>query len=86
MLKLSRSNEFLSLQISYYARGMSAQCISLENVIHWTILKVEFPSGIPHFKSLNLPFIRFQQRCRSYFQLLRRVRNTRFLLNREVGL
>ena len=86
MLKLNRSSDPLRPQESYYAKGMSAQCISLENVIHWTILKIEFPSGKPDIRSLNKPFLRFQRKCRIYFWLLRRVRNIRNLLRRELGL
>lgn len=84
MLKLNRSNNPLKPQESYYAQGMSAQCISLENVIHWSILKIEFPSGNPVIKSLNWPFLVFQRKCKVYFRLLRRVRNIRNLLAREV--
>ena len=83
MLKLNKSSDPLKPQESYYAQGMSAQCISLENVIHWTILKIEFPLGSPETKSLNLGFIRFQRKVRYYLRLLRRVRNIRNLLRRE---
>lgn len=86
MLKLNRSSDPEKPQESYYAQGMSAQCISLENVIHWTIVKIEFRRGIPQMKSLNRGFLRFQQKCRAYFRLLRRVRSIRNLLRREVGL
>ena len=83
MLKINRSSNPLKPQESYYARGMSAQCISLKNVIHWTILKIEFPSGNPETKSLNKPFLRFQRKIKAYFCLLRRVRSLKFLLDRE---
>lgn len=86
MLKLNRSADPSKPQESYYAQGTWAQCISLENVIHWTILKIEFPSGIPETKSLNGPFLTFQRKVRSYFRLLRRVRNIRNLRRRELGL
>jgi hypothetical protein len=86
MLKLNTSSNPLKPRESYYAQGMSAQCISLENVIHWTILKIEFPFGSPKMKSLNKPFLVFQRKCRTYFRLLRRVRNIRYLLRRELGL
>ena len=85
MLKLNRSMDPLKPQESYYAQGMSAQCISLENVIHWSILKIEFPFGNPVTKSLNRPFLTFQRKVRTYFRLLRRVRNIRNLLRRETG-
>ena len=86
MLKLNRSADPKRPRESYYAQGMSAQCISLENVIHWSILKIEFPFGSPEVKILNRPFILFQRKCRAYFRLLRRVRSLRFLLRRELGL
>lgn len=84
MLKLNRSVDYTKPQISYYGQGMSAQCISLENVIHWTILKIEFPLGNPQTKSLNRAFLGFQRKCRTYFRVLRRVRNIRNLLVREL--
>ena len=84
MLKLNRSADPLKPQESYYAQGMSAQCISLENVIHWTILKINFPLGHPEIKSLNRAFLGFQRKCRTYFRLLRRVRNIRNLFVREL--
>ena len=83
MLKLNKSSNPLKSQESYYAQGMSAQCISLENVIHWTIVKIEFPLGSPKTTSLNLGFLRFQRKVRDYLRLLRRVRNIRHLLRRE---
>ena len=83
LLKLNRSIEPLKPQESYYAQGMSAQCISLENVIHWSILKIEFPLGIPETKLLNGPFLTFQRKCKVYIRLLRRVRNIRNFLDRE---
>jgi len=86
MLKLNRSSDPQKPQESYYAQGMSAQCISLENVIHWTIVKIEFPHGIPQVKSLNRGFLRFQRKVRAYFLFLRRVRSIRNLLRREIGL
>ena len=86
MLKLNRSTDPLKPQDSYYAQGMSAQCISLENVIHWSILKIEFPLGSPVIKSLNRPFLAFQRKCQTYLRLLRRVRNIRNLRRRELGL
>lgn len=86
MLKLNRSSDPRRPQESYYAQGMSAQCISLENVIHWTIVKIEFRHGIPQTISLNRGFLRFQRKCHAYFRLLRRVRSIRNLLRREVGL
>jgi hypothetical protein len=86
MLKLNRSKDLLNPQISYYAQGMSFTNVPFDTVIRWTICKMTFPRGNLSIKSLNLPFIRFQQRIRSYFLLLRRVRNIRFLLRREIGL
>ena len=86
MLKLNRSSDPRRPQESYYAQGMSAQCISLENVIHWTIVKIEFPLGSPQTISLNRGFLRFQLKVRAYFLFLRRVRNIRNLFRRELGL
>jgi hypothetical protein len=86
MIKLNRSADPLRPQLSYYAQGMSVQCIPLENVIHWTILRVDFFQGRAKEISLNKPFLAFQRKVRAYFRLLRRVRNLRFLLNRELGL
>ena len=83
---LNRSADPQKPEESYYAQGMSAQCISLENVIHWSILKIEFCHGIPQIKSLNREFLHFQRKCRAYFLFLRRVRSIRNLLRREVGL
>jgi len=84
LLKLNRSADPKKRQESYYAQGMSAQCISLENVIHWSILKIEFPLGSPEVKILNRPFMIFQRKCKAYFRLLRRVRSLRNLRRREV--
>ena len=84
LLKLNRSAVPSMPQESYYAQGMSAQCISLENIIHWSILKVEFPFGNTKIQSLNKPFVRFQRKWRAYFRLLRRVRNIRNLFAREL--
>lgn len=86
MLKINRSKNLLNPQISYYAQGMNFNSIPLDTVIRWTICKMTFPGGNLCIKSLNLPFIRFQQRIKDYFLLLRRVRNIRFLLRREIGL
>lgn len=86
MLKLNRSNDFLKHQISYYAQGMNFTNVPLADIVNWTICRMTFPNGNLQIKSLNLPFIRLQQRFRNYFLLLRRVRNIRFLLRREVGL
>lgn len=86
MLRINRSKDLLNPQISYYAQGMNFEHVSLMNVERWTICKMTFPRGGLLTKSLNLVFIRFQQKIRDYFRLLRRVRNIRFLLNRETGL
>jgi hypothetical protein len=86
MLKVNRSKDFLNPQISYYGQGMDFLLVPLDTIREWTICKITFPGGNPHTVSLNLPFTRFQLRLRNYFRLLRRVRNMRFLLRREVGL
>jgi hypothetical protein len=84
MLHLNRSSDPLRPQESYHAQGMNVQCIPLENVIHWTILRVEFFQGRAKEISLNKPFLAFQLRVRNYFRLLRRVRSLRRLLTREL--
>lgn len=86
MLRINRSNDFLNPQISYYGKGMDFNQVPLNIIVEWTICKMTFPGGNPKIKSLNLPFIRFQQRIRNYFRVLRRVRSIRFLLCRELGL
>ena len=86
MLRINRSNDFLNPQISYYGNGMDFNQVPLHTITEWTLCKMIFPEGKPEIKSLNLPFIRFQQRIRNYFLVLRRVRSIRFLLRRELGL
>ena len=86
MLRINRSKDFLNPQISYYAQGMNFHQVPLHSITSWTICKITFAGGIAHTVSLNLPLIRFQQRIRSYLLCLRRVRNIRFLLKRELGL
>lgn len=85
MLRINRSKDLLNPQISYYAQGMNFEHISLVNITRWTICKMTFPGGSLVIKSLNLVFIRFQQRIRHYFRFLRRVRSIRFLLRRELS-
>ena len=85
MLKLNKSSDRSKPQISYYGQGISAQCISLKNVIHWTICRIEFPHGTPESKSLNRPFLAFQRKIRQYLGLLRKLRNIRLLLGRELS-
>ncbi len=84
MLRINRSKDLLNPQISFYAQGMNFTDIPLNNIYHWTICRMTFPRGNLAIKSLNLVLIRFQQRIRNYLLLLRRVRNIRFLLKREL--
>jgi hypothetical protein len=86
MLRINRSKDLLNPQISFYSQGMSFVNIPLTNISQWTLCRMSFPGGNVVIESLNSHFIRFQQILRNYFRLLRRVRNIRFLLNREVGL
>jgi len=86
MLKINRSKNFLNPQISFYAQGIDFTNIPLNTATEWTICKMTFPGGNSEILCLNFAFIRFQKRCRNYFRLLRRVRNIRFLLRRELGL
>ena len=85
MLKVNRSKDLLNPQITYYAQGMNIEHIPLNHIERWTICKMTFPRGSLVIKSLNLVFIRFQQRLRDYLRFLRRVRSIRFLLRRELG-
>jgi hypothetical protein len=84
MLKLNRSTDRLRPQLSYHAQGMSVQCIPLENVIHWTILRIDLFQGHAKEISLNKPFLAFQRKVRGYFRFLRRVRSLPRLLDREL--
>ena len=86
MLEINRSKDLQNPQISYYAQGMNFIDVPFDTVLRWTICKMTFPSGNLCIKSLNLPFIRFQKCIKHYLRLLRRVRNIRFLLRREIGL
>jgi len=82
MLKLNRSSD--SPHISYYAQGISAQCISLSNITHWSIEKIFFLRGKPVSFSLNRHFIAAQRLIKSYCQFFRRIRSLRVLREREL--
>ena len=84
MLKLNRPSSLEKPQISYYAQGISAQCIHLENVTHWSIVRIIFISGKPDYYNLTRHFLAFQRRMKGYAQFLRSVRSLRVLRLREV--
>ena len=83
MLKLNRSYSIERPQISYYAQGLSAQCIHLENVIHWSILKIILVCGKPVYFNLTRHFLAFQRLIKLYAQFLRSARSLRVLRYRE---
>lgn len=81
MLKLNRS--LSSPQISYYAQGISAQCIHLQNVVHWSINKVVILKGVPVLFCLNKHFIALQRLMKAYSRFLFSLRSLRVLRERE---
>lgn len=83
ILKLNRSSDLSRPQLSYYAQGISAQCIHLENVTHWSIEKIVIMKGIPISFSLNTQFIKVQRLMKAYSRFLRSLRSVKVLLNRE---
>jgi len=84
MLKLNRSLDLLRPQLSYYAQGISAQCIHLENVVHWSINKVIILKGIPVSFCLNKHFIALQRLMKAYSRFLFSLRSLRVLREREL--
>lgn len=83
ILKLDRSPDILSPQISMYVRGMDVQCISFKNVIRWTICRTVFPKGDAVSISLNRHFIAAQRIIKSYCKFLIKVKSLKFLRERE---
>ena len=85
MLKLNRSSSLRSPQLSYYAQGMSAQCISFSNITHWSVVKIILISGKPVSFSLNRHFIALQRLMKLYSRFLLSLRSLRVLRLRELG-
>ena len=85
MLKLNRSTSLASPQLSYYAQGMSAQCISFSNIVHWSVNRIILIGGKPVSFCLNRHFIALQRLMKLYARYLRSLRSLRVLRLREVG-
>ena len=85
MLKLNRSSDLDKPQLSFYAQGMSAQCISFSNITHWSVVKIIIISGKPASFCLNRHFIALQRLMKLYAAYLRSLRSLRVLRLREVG-
>ena len=83
MLKLNRSSSLETPQLSFYAQGMSAQCIAFTNVTHWSILRIILINGKPTYYNLTRHFIAFQRLMKGYAQFLRSLRSLRVLRLRE---
>jgi hypothetical protein len=83
ILTLNRSSLASSPQVSHYAQGISAQCISFSNITHWSINKVILIGGKPVYFSLNRSFIEFQHRMKHYSRFLLSLRTLRVLRKRE---
>ena len=84
MLKLNRSSLVNSPQLSYYAQGISAQCISFSNIIHWSVNKVIFLNGHAVSFCLNRHFIALQRLMKLYARFLLSLRSLRVLRLREL--
>ena len=85
MLKLNKSSIPNRPQLSYYAQGMDAQCISFSNITHWSIIKVVIISGKAVSFSLNRHFIALQRLMKLYSRFLLSLRSLRVLRLRELG-
>ena len=83
IIRLNRSSDISRPQISYYTQGISAQCIHLENVKHWSIKKIIIINGIPISFSLNRQLIAAQRLMKAYCKFLRSLRSLRVLFKRE---
>lgn len=84
MLKLNKAPLALAPQLSFYAQGMSAQCIAFTNVTHWSILRIVLIGGKPVYFNLTRHFIAFQRLIKLYAQFLRSARSLRVLRLREL--
>jgi len=83
MLKLNKSSDIERPQISFYAQGMNAQCISFSNITHWSILRVLIVRGKPVSFCLNKHFIALQRLMKLYSRFLFSLRSLRVLRLRE---
>lgn len=70
---------------TFYAQGISATNMNLHDVVQWTISRMSFCPPAKTDIPLNKHFIAFQRLWRAYRELLRVIRNPRFLLARETG-
>jgi hypothetical protein len=85
MLKLNKSSIPDKPQLSFYAQGMNAQCISFSNITHWSIMKIILIGGRPIYFSLNRHFKALQRLMKIYAGYLRSLRSLRVLRLRELG-
>ena len=83
LLKLNKSSNILRPQLSYYAQGMSAQCIRFENVTHWSINKALVIKGHIVHICLNRHFIALQRLLKLYARYFKSLRSLRVLRLRE---
>ena len=83
MLKLNKSSLEDKPQLSFYAQGMSAQCISFSNVVHWSVNRIIFLNGKAVSFCLNRHFIALQRLMKIYARFLRSLRSLRVLRLRE---
>lgn len=70
--------------MSFYAQGISAQCIHLQNVIHWSIEKITIVNGMPCPTSLSKHFLAFQRLVKHYSRFLLSLRSLRVLRRIEL--
>lgn len=67
-----------------YIQGIPMSHMKLENVESFKIERLHiYNSHSARFESLTKYFCAFQHHCRNFVNLLRRVRNPRFILDRE---
>jgi len=85
ILQINRSSDPAKPTIGIYAQGISAVNIPLQQTLAWEIYELKFVGGKPIKRSLSDHFIAYQRLWRHYALFLRRVRSTRYLLDREVG-
>jgi len=83
LLKINRSSDIRKPQVSFYTQGISAQCIHLENVIHWSIEKITLVNGKPFPTSLSKHFLAFQRLVKHYSRFLLSLRSLRVLRRLE---
>jgi len=84
LLKINRSSDIRKPQVSFYAQGISAQCIHLQNVIHWSIEKITLVNGMPCPTSLTKHFLAFQRLVKHYSRFLLSLRSLRVLRRIEL--